>query len=323
MIRFAEDTQIQFYTGNTAGTFWTALVCDSDYAFSSGSLRAPIFYDQNNTGYYADPDGTSKFNNVQINYVTQDINFHAKNIYDVNSIATTVLYDHNNTYYYLDPSSGSRLSTLRCEGNAITIQGSSPTITYQDTDGYSAFHHCNSDVLYILRGCAVNADNGNWCISGSAGNWPMQTFLNGTFGVLFGTEVKSTGAFVSYYSDDRLKTRQGYITNAIDKIKTLSTFYFVNNDLAKSFGFTKENQQVGCSAQEIEAIMPQVVSIAPFDMKGGNPNLKPGERNEDPEGSKSGENYKTVDYSRLVPLLIAAIKEQQVQIDELRALINN
>jgi len=36
--------------------------------------------------------------------------------------------------------------------------------------------------------------------------------------------------------------------------------------------------------------------------------------------SKSGENYLTVDYSRIVPLLIEAIKEQQKQIEELQEL---
>jgi hypothetical protein len=45
----------------------------------------------------------------------------------------------------------------------------------------------------------------------------------------------------------------------------------------------------------------------------------------DPEtgeiSSKSGENYLTVDYSRLVPLLIEAIKEQQKKIEELETFI--
>ena len=34
---------------------------------------------------------------------------------------------------------------------------------------------------------------------------------------------------------------------------------------------------------------------------------------------KSGENYLTVDYAKMVPLLIQSIKEQQQQIDELKA----
>jgi hypothetical protein len=53
---------------------------------------------------------------------------------------------------------------------------------------------------------------------------------------------------------------------------------------------------VGVSAQEVNAIMPEVVAPAPIDNK-----------------------YMTVKYERLIPLLIEAIKEQQIQIDELKA----
>ena len=38
--------------------------------------------------------------------------------------------------------------------------------------------------------------------------------------------------------------------------------------------------------------------------------------------SKTGENYLSLDYSKLVPLLIEGIKEQQKQIDELKNEIN-
>ena len=38
--------------------------------------------------------------------------------------------------------------------------------------------------------------------------------------------------------------------------------------------------------------------------------------------SKSGENYLTVKYEKLVPLLIQAIKEQQQQINELKEQLN-
>ena len=39
--------------------------------------------------------------------------------------------------------------------------------------------------------------------------------------------------------------------------------------------------------------------------------------------SKSGENYLTVQYEKIIPLLIEAIKEQQVYIDELLKYVNN
>ena len=59
--------------------------------------------------------------------------------------------------------------------------------------------------------------------------------------------------------------------------------------------------------------MPEIVKRAPFDMA----------VNEDgSEYSKTGEEYLTVDYGKLTPLLIEAIKEQQSQIDELKNIIN-
>ena len=39
--------------------------------------------------------------------------------------------------------------------------------------------------------------------------------------------------------------------------------------------------------------------------------------------SISGENYLTVKYERLIPVLIEAIKEQQKQIEELKYLLTN
>ena len=52
-------------------------------------------------------------------------------------------------------------------------------------------------------------------------------------------------------------------------------------------------------AQEIIKIYPEIVTLAPFDTikKDGN------------KESKSGENYLTLKYERLVPILLQAIKE--------------
>ena len=51
--------------------------------------------------------------------------------------------------------------------------------------------------------------------------------------------------------------------------------------------------------------MPEVVHLAPID--------------DDGEGnSVSGQDYKTVNYARLVPLLIESIKELRAEIEELK-----
>ncbi len=60
-------------------------------------------------------------------------------------------------------------------------------------------------------------------------------------------------------------------------------------------------KELGLSAQEIQRYYPELVSVAPFDSE------------YDPETqqivSKSGENYITICYERLVPVLIQGIKE--------------
>jgi hypothetical protein len=73
-----------------------------------------------------------------------------------------------------------------------------------------------------------------------------------------------------------------------------------NNDLCKSFGFVGDEALVGVSAQ-VQEVLPEAVKPAPFDTLNG----------------ISGENYLTVQYEMLVPLLIEGIKELSVKVDRL------
>ena len=113
--------------------------------------------------------------------------------------------------------------------------------------------------------------------------------------------IYATGAITAFFSDKRLKTVSGKIENALDKVAKLSGVYYTFNDTAKSFGYDSDEEQVGVIAQEVEAVLPQIVKAAPFDLDENN-------------NSKSGENYKTVQYDKLVPLLIEAINELQAKV---------
>ena len=118
----------------------------------------------------------------------------------------------------------------------------------------------------------------------------INTASSGTAG-----EILATGNITAYYSDDRLKTKLGNITGALSKIKTLNGFYYEANPVAQSLGY-KVKREVGVSAQEVQSILPEIVSPAPIDAQ-----------------------YLTIDYERLVPLLIEAIKELSDQVEELKA----
>ena len=107
------------------------------------------------------------------------------------------------------------------------------------------------------------------------------TAASGTTG-----EIRATNNITAYYSDERLKDFMGTIPDALEKINKLNGYYFKENELAKSLGYSNERLQIGVSAQEVEKILPEIVTEAPIDSK-----------------------YKTVWYEKLVPLLIEAIKE--------------
>ena len=121
------------------------------------------------------------------------------------------------------------------------------------------------------------------------------TAASGTAG-----EIRATNAITSYYSDDRLKTRTGNIENALEKVLSLDGFHYHANETAVALGYDASKQEVGLSAQQVQAVLPEVIAPAPID----------------PE-------YMTMHYERLVPLLVEAIKEQQKQIEELKAKLGN
>ena len=107
-------------------------------------------------------------------------------------------------------------------------------------------------------------------------------------------DIIATGNVTAYYSDDRLKTNLGKIENALEKVESLEGFYYEANETAQALGY-KATKEVGVSAQSVEKIMPEVVAPAPID-----------------------EQYLTVRYERLVPLLIESIKELSAEIKKLK-----
>ena len=104
---------------------------------------------------------------------------------------------------------------------------------------------------------------------------------------------------IAYYSDARLKNFHGVIENPLDKVMKLNGYYFTENEKAKELGYTNDKMQVGVSAQEVQEVLPELIKSAPLN-------------------KANGTDYMTIDYGKLTPLLIEAIKEQQQQINELK-----
>jgi hypothetical protein len=123
-------------------------------------------------------------------------------------------------------------------------------------------------------------------------------------GLTINGAITATGDITAYYSDKRLKNVSGNIDSALDKVNQISGVYYKQNELAETFGYINYNQQVGVIAQEIQSVLPEAIALAPFDRdENGN--------------SKSGENYLTVHYEKIIPLLIESIKELSAKVKEL------
>jgi hypothetical protein len=140
-------------------------------------------------------------------------------------------------------------------------------------------------------------------------------FIDGSAGTAaFSGAVTAGGDITAYSSDRRLKDNITLIPNALEKVMSIRGVTFDWNDTSFYAGFRPKikHNDAGVIAQEIQAVLPQAVDYAPFDR-------------DDEGNSKSGENYLTVKYEKIVPLLIEAIKElsqqnrqQQSEIDTLK-----
>jgi hypothetical protein len=166
----------------------------------------------------------------------------------------------------------------------------------------------NGELEFYVEDTSQETDTvkaGGWTKTGLTitNSLGVGTASSGTAG-----EIRATNQIVAFFSDKRLKENIKPIENAVDKIKQISGVTYTPNALAESFGYVNKDEQVGVIAQEVEQVLPQVVKSAPFDTMFV----------EGVEISRSGQHYKTVQYEKLVPLLVQAIKEQQIMIEELQ-----
>ena len=106
--------------------------------------------------------------------------------------------------------------------------------------------------------------------------------------------IRAAGDIVAYYSDERLKNIEGPIENALDKVSTLNGFYYRGNEKAQKLGYD-DKLKVGLSAQDVQKVLPEIIKSCPADNR-----------------------YMTLDYSKVVPLLVEAIKELKSEIEELK-----
>ena len=103
-------------------------------------------------------------------------------------------------------------------------------------------------------------------------------------GTMLAADINASGT-VTQASDESLKDDVQVIENAVEKVGQMRGVTYVRNDMED------DSRHAGVIAQEVEAVLPEVVS--------------------------ESDGIKSVAYGNMVGLLIEAVKEQQATIDAL------
>ena len=109
-------------------------------------------------------------------------------------------------------------------------------------------------------------------------------------GNISGSQIEASGDVIAFgSSDERLKDDIQPIENSLNKVDKIGGYTFVWNDKQSTY----EGKDVGVIAQEIEEVLPEVVTTR-------------------------GNGFKAVKYEKIVPLLIESIKELKKEVDEIK-----
>ena len=168
---------------------------------------------------------------------------------------------------------------------------SAPMIRFPGSSTNTGFYSSNPDEISITIG-------GTQKVIFNSGTSEFKSHLRahclGVGGAAPGTsgEIWAYGDVVANYSSDkRLKKNIKPISSALDKLLQISGVEF--DWIEKKEVHSHKGHDVGVIAQEIEEVLPEVVATR-------------------------DNGYKAVNYEKIVPLLIEAIKDLKAEVDELK-----
>ncbi len=174
--------------------------------------------------------------------------------------------------------------------NSLSNAGNNRIIT--SSGGTSA----NSETNLTFDGNTLAVNSTTQSTSKDTGSIVVQGGIGVEKNLFVGGNISCTNNITAFTSDIRLKTGIQPIENAVAKLLKLNGFTYEHNELAESLGYERNGERFsGVSAQDVKEVLPEAVKPAPANA-----------------------DYMTVQYEKLVPLLIEAIKELKAEIDELK-----
>ena len=277
---------------NTSGSYNTAIGQEALASNTTASYNTAV-------GYQAGYTGTTAERNTNVGFQSG---------YAGTTGSYNTLLGMNAGFYVTTGSKNTIVGQYTGNQGGLDIRTSSNNIVLSDGDGNPRLY-INSAGLFMIDGdAAAGANNGAYvsfqgndsnCIETyriGTGGRSHHVFYNGTFGSrsLVGS-IQTSGSSTLYNttSDYRLKENVVQLTGATDRIKQIPVHRF-------NFVSVPEITVDGFLAHEVQAIVPEAVS--------GEKDAVDSDGNIVPQG---------IDQSKLVPLLVATIKELEARITAL------
>jgi hypothetical protein len=272
------------FTVNSLGLYTGAV---SASAISAATINTSGYYQ---VGLYFQIAKDSSFNNIIYDSVVSSIGLSTPGPLTIPAGTKNIEITFTNTGTHYIRSYWER-----------SIGGSTPNITYN-----SVTHDLPTFALNKSTAYTELTDYGFQSIRSSTRFVKIQRVGSSTTMLEVGGAITATDNITAYSSDKRLKTNIVLIQNPLEKLNKLSGFTYNWNDKANELvGYDTSESIVGMFAQDVQEVLPEAVKIAPFDDDGNG-------------NSKSGENYLTIQYEKVVPLLVEAMKELKNEIEELK-----
>ena len=181
---------------------------------------------------------------------------------------------------YLTGTSFNNSGSVTLATNATSANTASTLVARDGSGNFSA-----GTITATLTGTASALVTGN--------NYQVSSFGVGTAASGTAGEIRATNDITAFYSSDkRLKENISPIPNALQKLSQIS-----GNTFDWKSGFNEihshSGTDVGVIAQEVEKVLPQVVTTR-----------------------ENG--YKAVQYEKIIALLIEAVKELKEEVNQLK-----
>jgi hypothetical protein len=183
--------------------------------------------------------------------------------------------------------------TSNVAGTGISVSGATGAVTITNTGVTSA-----------VAGTGVTVSGATGAVTFSIGQAVATTSevqfakvgvggaSDATYELKVTGDIGATGDIVAYISSDkRFKDNVVEITDSLDKVRKIRGVKWDWNDNASDAA--KQSPNVGVIAQEVQQVLPEIVH-------------------------QREDGYLAVDYTKMAALFIEAIKEQQIQIENLK-----